>query len=539
MSKGAPAGGVVVDAGPGRRCRRDVRPGRRPHPLERSVPAQFVASAEPHHATQLESVVYDEAGAGTSADVGDTSSNVRYAALAYDTDDSFLYAIVTGVPDPGLPTVPAGLEPGSLIRIGQDGVIAAVAQIPDVPGAADATAGTYDPQTHQYLVWRDSPGATPNLYAVDTATGAPTLVCTLSGSAGAADLTYHGRFLWGLARAGTGVALVRVAPRAKDGACRVKRIAVPGVSLPQPRGGRFGAAWTLGNGDLEFSQRSGTLIQLQAPTTGAPEGVIVRSGPPTRAGDGAAIPGARLGLAVTQAPGALSRTTGAASWAISVTNQGPAAAENWELSDTLPAGVAFTSATYTDGTPAACTPTTQANSTAVVTCQGGALPAHATATLTFAARVPASISCVTNAVQVTAASQRATDAAGATSTAAPLCRSNEPAAGGGLVVTKTSAPASGTQVSTGQIVTYTLTFQNTGSATATVNYTDFAGDVIDDATVTTQPSADDPSWTVGALGPGGLFSMQGTVAAGNTVTVTYSVQVLPTDSAATDCSSTT
>jgi fimbrial isopeptide formation D2 family protein len=94
-----------------------------------------------------------------------------------------------------------------------------------------------------------------------------------------------------------------------------------------------------------------------------------------------------------------------------------------------------------------------------------------------------------------------------------------------LVVTKTSSPASTTPVAEGQLLTYTLTFSNAaGQAPATVNHTDDLSDVLDDATVTAPPISSDPSLTVSAI-TGDAFTITGTVAAGATVTVTFSVSV--------------
>src|SRR6185437_14159510 len=86
---------------------------------------------------------------------------------------------------------------------------------------------------------------------------------------------------------------------------------------------------------------------------------------------------------------------------------------------------------------------------------------------------------------------------------------------------------SGTEVATGDAVTYTLTFQNAGLGRATIDHTDDAEDVLDDAVVTSQPVASDPGWTVGSLTSGTAFRMHGTLEGGTTATVSYTVQVLP------------
>ncbi|WP_420368979.1 hypothetical protein [Curtobacterium sp. L1-20] len=95
-----------------------------------------------------------------------------------------------------------------------------------------------------------------------------------------------------------------------------------------------------------------------------------------------------------------------------------------------------------------------------------------------------------------------------------------------LVVGKTVDPKSGSTVSAGQVLTYTLTFDNSkGAAAAPVTgYSDDLSKVLDDATVTTQPTTAMDSLTVGAIA-NGSFPVTGTVPAGKVGTVTYEVTV--------------
>ncbi len=100
-----------------------------------------------------------------------------------------------------------------------------------------------------------------------------------------------------------------------------------------------------------------------------------------------------------------------------------------------------------------------------------------------------------------------------------------------LVVTKTAVPPSTTPVVEGQVVTYTLTFDNSaGKAPATVNHTDDLTKVLDDATVTTPPALATGTGLI--IGPisGNAFTVTGTVAAGETATVTLAVTVNTPDS---------
>jgi fimbrial isopeptide formation D2 family protein/uncharacterized repeat protein (TIGR01451 family) len=93
-----------------------------------------------------------------------------------------------------------------------------------------------------------------------------------------------------------------------------------------------------------------------------------------------------------------------------------------------------------------------------------------------------------------------------------------------LEVSKSVNPASGTIVDGGQTVTYTLTFANSGQATATVNRVDNLSDVLDDAALvpgSIAVSAD----SVDATLTGTELALTGSVPAGDTITVTYSVTV--------------
>lgn len=90
---------------------------------------------------------------------------------------------------------------------------------------------------------------------------------------------------------------------------------------------------------------------------------------------------------------------------------------------------------------------------------------------------------------------------------------------GYLRVTKTAEPPSGSTVGIGDVVTYTLSFHNTGAGEVAVDYTDHLADVLDNADLTGAPVAS------GGLEVTGLLHVTGTVAPGETGTVTYAVTV--------------
>lgn len=96
---------------------------------------------------------------------------------------------------------------------------------------------------------------------------------------------------------------------------------------------------------------------------------------------------------------------------------------------------------------------------------------------------------------------------------------------GKLLVSK-SVSASETPVTAGTILTYTLTFDNQGTGSVAVDQTDILSDVLDDATVTTQPVASDAALSATQI-VNESFRVTGTLMPGQTATVSYSVTVNP------------
>jgi uncharacterized repeat protein (TIGR01451 family) len=93
-----------------------------------------------------------------------------------------------------------------------------------------------------------------------------------------------------------------------------------------------------------------------------------------------------------------------------------------------------------------------------------------------------------------------------------------------VVDSKSVNPKSGTPVTAGQTLNYTLTFTNRGTAPGKVNKVDDLSGVLDDATLVAPPVASTNDLHVSAVA-GGKFTVTGTLKAGQTVTVTYGMQV--------------
>lgn len=94
-----------------------------------------------------------------------------------------------------------------------------------------------------------------------------------------------------------------------------------------------------------------------------------------------------------------------------------------------------------------------------------------------------------------------------------------------LEVTKSVDPETGTTIATGDVLTYTLRFENTGYVPAPVDYTDDLSDVMDDADVTVAPQPTNGLLTVAPTADGA--DITGTLQVGEVETITYTVQVRP------------
>ncbi|WP_166375864.1 DUF11 domain-containing protein [Aeromicrobium phragmitis] len=96
---------------------------------------------------------------------------------------------------------------------------------------------------------------------------------------------------------------------------------------------------------------------------------------------------------------------------------------------------------------------------------------------------------------------------------------------GDLDVSKSVDPQKGTSVAPGEELTYTVTFHNSGASAAAVEgWQDDLSDVLDDADIVAAPAPEEGDLTVSRV-TDGRFTVDGSVPAGESYTVTYTVQV--------------
>lgn len=168
--------------------------------------------------------------------------------------------------------------------------------------------------------------------------------------------------------------------------------------------------------------------------------------------DGGASPSAVLALSKAALTGTISLGT-LAGFKLQVRNEGPSPATNATVTDTLPTGLYYDSATTTAGS---CAVTGSGATTTTVTCNVGTLAVGASATITIRAR-PAS-SLLGQTVTNTATATSDITASPVTKTASLTIRP-----GADLSLAKTAAAAT---VDQNAAIGYTLTATNNGPASA-------------------------------------------------------------------------
>lgn len=201
-------------------------------------------------------------------------------------------------------------------------------------------------------------------------------------------------------------------------------------------------------------------------------------------------------------------------YTVTVTNDGGRDIAAAVVKDTLPVGTTFVSATG-GGT----------NAGGVITWNLSNLLLGETRSFIVTATVDASATGGSSLVnRVTVTGPPTNPETPCVDNATQACATTTVPDTGKLTVAKSSSPASRSTVTGGDEITYTLTFVATGNSAQTVDYTDDLTKVLDDATVSAQPTASPVTPLAVSTISGGRFTVTGSLR-NQTVTVTYKVRV--------------
>ncbi|MBD0676505.1 hypothetical protein BU198_38870 [Streptomyces sp. CBMA156] len=391
-------------------------------PFDPADPQVFVAQDVP---TRLYRSITGASGTVTFQPEGGAVPGLTYNALGYNTADNYLYAVVTDGPA----TMPAG----SILRIGQGGVVTRVGTDTTVGWA---NWGSFGPDGGFYV---GSSGADV-AYRVDVTTGKVTATIKLPIVPPAPDLTYANGYFWGIEPTGR---MVRV-----DLLGATKTVTI--FPTPMVPASGYGAAWAFGNGNIGVSDNaSGIVYQVRItnPAAASPTFTIVSTsqGPASGNNDGAASPGLPTDLSIVKSGPDLVKPGSAVTYTLKLRNNGPGNSSGYTVTDTVPAPLTNVK-TSTPG----CT---VAGNT--VTCVGGRTLAGAENTITVTADSPATMTgCVTNTGSVLANENDPTP--GNNQSSVKTC-----AAAPALTVKKSADP--GTVSAVGASVKYSFLLTNTGN----------------------------------------------------------------------------
>ena len=250
--------------------------------------------------------------------------DVTYNGIGYDEASGYIYAIVSG----GNAEIPSG----SLVRVGQEGVIERVGSETFVgpTGASNFQAGAVGDDGYYYIIQQNSNVA----YRIDLATGEGAGEVELTANFAAPDFTFAAGFAWALNLQGQ---LIRV--NMADGGLTV----FPG-SIAEPSSIGFGAGWTFGNGNLGFSDNAtGAVYQFAISDVAAAQPTVelisVSEGPASSINDGTMVPGLPVDLAVEKTSAATHLVDDQVQYSITVRNLSDAASSGWSVTDVIPEGL--------------------------------------------------------------------------------------------------------------------------------------------------------------------------------------------------------
>ncbi|MBC9937408.1 MULTISPECIES: SpaA isopeptide-forming pilin-related protein [unclassified Leucobacter] len=450
-------------------------------------------------------------------------NTLQFNAMGYNTNDNLLYAIQKGdaagnrLVQIGRKTKAVSTAPDAMIAE----VLGSVVGLPAITNPNDSyMQGTFGGEiTNNNFLYVRSYAADSRLWEVnvvpnDNGQYTAERIDLKSPVPGVADIVWSGHAIWGV----SSTRIYRINPDERD----VASWAIPAAGpLAALRGKTFGAAWTLGNGNLQLSDNaSGNLYQIaiEDPNGDSPTFSLVGTtrGTSSSNNDGASSPGAPVDLEIVKTGPAEYAPGDAVRYTMTVTNHGPGQSSGSIVTDRIPDEL-VDPATTTPG----CTISAVERE---LSCGLSALAAGASTEIVVTAAVKTSLVAplpnIVNTAQVLGnEADPNLNNNSSTTTAVP-----HP---GRLVLAKTSNPASGTTIVPGQLVQYTLTFTNAGLTPVDVNHVDLLQDVVDDAeldgAIVSHAALTAASQPLNQ--PTSALHITGELNGGVTATVTYSVRV--------------
>ena len=271
-------------------------------------------------------------------------NTLQFNAMGYNTNDNLLYAIQKGdaagnkLVQIGLKTQTVSTEPDAMIAE----VLGSVVGLPVLTNPNDSyMQGTFGGEiTNNNFLYVRSYAADDRLWEVnvvpnDLGKYTAERIDLKSPVPGVADIVWNGQALWGVSSA----RIYRINPDERD----VSSWPIPATGpLAELRGKTFGAAWTLGNGNLQLSDNaSGNLYQIAIgdPNGGTPTFSLVgkTGGTSSNNNDGASSPGAPVDLGIVKAGPTEYAPGDAVQYTMTVTNYGPGQSSGSVVTDGIPA----------------------------------------------------------------------------------------------------------------------------------------------------------------------------------------------------------
>ncbi|MFF0444986.1 hypothetical protein ACFYT4_00960 [Streptomyces sp. NPDC004609] len=191
---------------------------------------------------------------------------------------------------------------------------------------------------------------------------------------------------------------------------------------------------------------------------------------------------------------------GTVTYQLTVTNNGPDDSTGFTVTDTIPAGLTGA----TTSTPGC------AIAAGVLTCTGGALPVGDSTVITLSGTAAAGATSITNTARVTGDNDDPNPGNNTSTTTTSVAS-----------VTITKKQNGPSTVKPGAVVPYTITVTNNGGAPVNASFTDDLSGLLDDAVFNNDATA--TTGSVSFSSPD--LSWSGTLAPGETATITFSVTV--------------